>query len=213
MATAALTPVSWPRLTELLADRIAALTPADGGRWPRIVVDGAPAARTAELADALALALPPRGRPVLRVPSGGFLRPASLRYEYGRQDADAYYDLWLDAGALWREVFAPLAEDGDGRVLPSLWDPVTDRATRAGYERLPPGGVLLLDGPLLLGHGFPSDLGVHLRLTPAALARRTPEPERWTLPAFARYEDEVCPGEAADVLIRCDDPKRPAWTG
>ncbi len=213
MTAQRLTPVSWPRLTEALADRVAAMDTADGGVWPRIAVDGAPAARTAELADALAEALPPRGRPVLRVSAHGFLRPASLRYEYGKQDADAYYDRWLDAGALWREVFAPLAADGDGRVLPSLWDPVTDRATRAAYRQLPPGGVLLLDGPLLLGHGFPLDLTVHLRLSPAALARRTPVDEHWTLPAFERYEDEIGPAGTADVMVRCDDPAHPAWTG
>lgn len=206
-------PLSWPRLTEALADRVADLGTADGGAWPRVVVDGAPAAPTRALADALAEALPPRGRPVLRVPARGFLRPASLRLEYGRQDADTYYERWLDTGALWREVFAPLGADGDGRVLPSLWDPDTDRATRAAYRWLPPGGVLLLDGPLLLGHGFPLDLAVHLRLTPAALARRTPDDERWTLPAFARYEDEVRPVETADVTVRCDDPRRPAWSG
>lgn len=213
MAAPQLTPVSWPRLTGALADRVAALDTMDGGKWPRVAVDGAPAARTGELADALATALPPLGRPVLRVRARDFLRPASLRYEYGKRDADAYYTMWLDAGALWREVFAPLGEGGDGRVLPSLRDPATDRATRAAYEQLPSGGVLLVDGPLLLGHGFPLDLSVHLRLSPAALARRTPEEERWTLPAFERYEDEIEPAGTADVLVRCDDPKRPAWTG
>jgi hypothetical protein len=72
--------------------------------------------------------------------------------------------------------------------------------------------VLLLDGALLQGHGFPFDLCVHLRLSPAALARRTPEEERWMLPAFARYEDEMSPGETADILVHTDDPNRPAWT-
>ena len=213
MAAPQFTPVSWPRLTDALADRIARSDPADGGRWTRIAVDGAPAAGTETLADGLAEALPARGRPVLRVRARDFWRPASLRYEYGREDPDAYHDRWLDDGALWREVFAPLDPDGDGRVLPSLWDPRTDRATRADYVPLPPGGVLLLDGPLLLGRGFPLDLGVHLRLSPAALARRTAEQERWTLPAFARYEEETGPEEAADVLVRCDDPRHPAWTG
>jgi hypothetical protein len=213
MGRVPLTPITWPRLTETLVDRVAALPPSDARPWLRVAVDGAPAARPGDLADALAEALPGNGRPVLRVSTAGFWRPASLRYEYGKRDPDAYYDLWLDTGALWREVFDPLGPGGSGRVLPSLWDPATDRATRAPYVQLPPGGVLLLAGSLLQGHGFPFDLCVHLRLGPGALARRTEEAERWTLPAFARYDEEMAPEQSADVVIRCDDPRHPAWTG
>jgi hypothetical protein len=176
-------------------------------------VDGAPAAGTGDLADALAAALPARGLPVLRVRAEGFYRPASLRLEYGHEDVDAYYQLWLDTGALRREVLEPLGPGGSGRALPSLRDPATDRSTRADYVELPPGGVLLLDGPLLLGQGLPLDLTVHLRLSPAALERRTDDTERWTLPAYDRYAREALPEEAADVLVRADDPWHPAWTG
>jgi hypothetical protein len=208
-----LTAITWPRLTEALADRIAALKPLDGGPWPRIALDGAPAARPDAPAQALAEALRALGRPALRVSAHTYWRPASIRYEHGRRDPDAYYDTWLDTGALWREVFGPLGPGGSGRVLPSLWDPGTDRATRAAYEELPPGGVLLLDGAFLQGHGFPLDLTVHLRLSPAALERRTPPEERWTMPAFARYEAEMRPAQTADILVHTDDPNRPAWTG
>ena len=72
---------------------------------------------------------------MLVVPTEGFLRPASLRFEYGKEDPDAYADGWFDTGALWREVFGPLEAGGTGRVLPDLWDPVTDRATRTPYTR------------------------------------------------------------------------------
>jgi hypothetical protein len=143
----------------------------------------------------------------------GFLRPASLRLEYGHQDAESYYNGWYDTGALWREVFDPVGPGGDGRVLPDLWDPVTDRATRSPRARLPAGGVLLLHGPFLLRHWFPLDLSVHLVLTPGALRRRTPESEHWTLPAFERYDEESDPSGTADVLVRADDPRRPAWNG
>lgn len=73
--------------------------------------------------------------------------------------------------------------------------------------------MLLLDGPLLLGQGLPFDLTVHLALTPAALRRRTDPAEHWTLPAFDRYAREALPEESADVLVRADDPRHPAWTG
>lgn len=215
--------ITWERLTEALADRAMKITAGettagettaeDGSGWLRIGIDGAPAARPGELADRVAEALRLRGRSVLVAGTGGFLRPASLRYEYGREDPDTYYSGWFDTGALWREVFGPLEPGGTGRVLPDLWDSATDRATRSPHVELPPGGVLLLHGPFLLGYWFPFDLTVHLRLSPAALGRRTEESERWTLPAFQRYEDEVGPAEVADVVVRADDPRRPAWNG
>ncbi|HCA87702.1 MAG TPA: uridine kinase [Streptomyces sp.] len=206
--------VSWERLGDGLAERVDGLTAGrDGGPWLRVGIDGAPAAHPEEPAERLAEALRRRGRAVLAVPAAGFLRPASLRYEFGREDPDAYYDTWLDTGALRREVFGPLEPGGNGRVLPDLWDAEADRATRSPYAELPPGEVLLLHGPLLLGRWFPFDLAVHVRLSPGALARRTDAAERWTLPAFARYEDEVRPEEAADVVVRADDPQRPAWSG
>src|SRR5204862_1870891 len=140
-----------------------------------------------------------RGRPVIRVSAGWFLRPASLRFERGRTDPDALRDLWLDTPALRREVLDRVA--ADGRYLPTLWDPEADRATRADYEIAPPGAVLLLDGALLLGRGLPVDKTIHMRLSPAALTRRTPEAERWTLPAYERYADEVDPERVADVVV------------
>jgi len=72
--------------------------------------------------------------------------------------------------------------------------------------------VLLVDGCLLLGRGLPFDLTIHLRLSTAALARRTPADEQWTLPAYARYEAEAGPGRAADLVVRLDDPRHPAIT-
>jgi hypothetical protein len=205
--------ITWERLGDLLAERLLDLKPADGGPWPRIAIDGAPAARPGDLAHRVGEALRVRGRSSLVVGTEGFLRPASVRLEYGHQDVDAYYDGWYDTGALWREVFGPLEADGDGRVLPDLWDPAADRATRSPYVELPPGGVLLLHGPFLLRYWFPFDLSVHVLLSPGALRRRTPEAEHWTLPAFERYEHETDPVGTADVLVRADDPHRPAWSG
>ncbi|MGP4114029.1 uridine kinase [Streptomyces sp. 4N509B] len=216
-----LTAITWDRLADALAERVtragagagagSGSGSADG--WRRVLVDGAPAARPGHLAAALTDALRLRGRAAVTVAAEGFWRAASLRYEYGRNDPDAYYDHWLDTGALWREVVGPLEPGGTGRVLPDLWDPDRDRATRSAPVLLPPGGVLVLHGALLLGHGFPADLAVHVSLGSSALARRTDPDERWTLPAFARYEDEVRPAEHADVVVRADDPRRPAWNG
>lgn len=95
-------------------------------------------------------------------------------------------------------------------MLPSLWDADADRASRAAYVRLPPGGVVLVSGALLLGGGLPFDVTVHLALSPAALRRRTAPERRRTLPAFDRYAAEVAPDSFADVVVRVDDPRHPA---
>ncbi|WP_084961205.1 uridine kinase [Thermoactinospora rubra] len=199
-------PISPQALVEELAERIA----AGGGPWTRVAVDGAPAARPGELADRLVEPLRVRGRPVLRVSAGDFLRPASLRLEYGRTDPDEFYTAWLDTGGLTREVLGPLEPGGSGRVLPRLWNAETDRAYRVPYETLPERGVLLLDGTLLLGRGLPFEVTVHLALSKGALERRTDPAQRWRLPAYERYEREVCPQKVADVVVRADDPRHPA---
>lgn len=204
-------PITPAALVEELADRIAAAALGGGGPWLRVAVDGAPAAGPSDLADALAGPLRLRGRPVVRVGADGFLRPASLRFEQGRENPYAYYEDRLDENGLRREVLDPLESgSGTGRVLPSLWDPAADRATRAGYLTVPEGGVLVVDGTLLLGRWLPFELTVHLWLSAGALTRRTPAAERWTLPAYERYEAEVEPSRTADVTVRVDDPRHPA---
>lgn len=176
----------------------------------RVAVDGAPPARPDDLADATGTALRARGRPVARVSARWFWRQASLRLEYGRRDAVARYERWLDTGALRREVLDRLGPGGDRRFLPSLWDPDRDRATRADYRQVEPHTVLLLDGALLLGADLPVDAIIHIRLSAGALRRRMPADDAWMLPAFERYDTEVRPADQADVLVLADDPTHPA---
>lgn len=200
-------PISPESLVQELADRLA---DERTGESLRVAVDGAAAAAPDRLAEALVDPLRLRGRPALPVRAADFLRPASLRYEFGRDNPDAFYADWLDEAGLRREVLDPAGSGGSGRILPSLWNARTDRASRASYVHLPPGAVLLVSGPLLLGGGLPFDLTIHLVLSPAALARRTDPADGWTLPAFARYADEVAPATFADVVVRMDDPRHPA---
>ncbi|NUR62080.1 MAG: uridine kinase [Catenulispora sp.] len=204
-----------PISPERLAERIAELVIEAGDAptetpWTRLAVDGAPGSGTADVAAAVAALLVDAGRPVQRISAGDFLRPRSLRLEHGREDPDVFYTEWLDVKGLMREVFDPLTAGGSGRVLPSLWNAERDRASRAPYVELPPGGVLILEGALLFGVGLPFDVSVHLWLSKGALARRTPEDMAWTLPAYARYDVEVDPSRAASLTARMDDPRHPA---
>jgi hypothetical protein len=199
------TPVTPARLV----DEVVALVDARAGRV-RLALDGPPPTRPLALAERVADALRTRGRMAVVVSAGDFLRPASVRLEFGREDPDEFLDGWLDAGGLRREVLDPAGPSGSGRVLPRLWDAVADRAHRDRYVVLPTDGVVLVAGALLLGRGLPFDLAVHLRMTNAALARTLPEAERWTLPAYARYADERSPEAQADLVVLSDHPTRPA---
>ena len=198
-------PISFDRLAAELTERLLA---RPGRAWVRVAVDGA--VGTGNLAEDLAGRLRVGGRPVLTVSTMDYLRPASLRFERGRTDPGARYTDWLDESALRREVLDPLAPGGTGMVLPALWDAERDRATRQDRVMLPPGGMLIAHGELLLGRGLEFDLTVHLALSTGALRRRLPEAEHWALPAYQRYEAEVRPAEISDVLVRTDDPRHPA---
>jgi hypothetical protein len=168
----------------------------------RVLVDGV---GSAALADSLVEGLTAASRPVVRVAAGDFLRPAGERYEWGREDPQSFRDRWVDTGALRREVLDAALT---GSVLPALWDAERDRSARAVPVPVPPRGVVVVDGLFLLGLGLPAELVVHVSVSPAGLLRRGLP--AWQLPAFASYEDEVRPGDISDVLVRAEDPQRPA---
>ena len=204
MTARAPSPISPDGLIDGIAARALALRP------PGVVlVDGSPATEPDRIADAVAVQIRTAGRPALHVDSRTFWRDASLRLEFGREDVDSYLD-WVDAGALRREVVDRLRA---GRpVLPSLRDPVTNRATRTEPVDVG-GGVVVISGAFLLRHDLDPDLVVHLAASAGALARRLPEDQAWTVPAFTRYDRESRPSSRSDVVVRCEDPKRPAVLG
>lgn len=189
-----------PTSREAVADELAARAEKRDGRV-RVLVDGPPPADPDGLGAAVAEELRLRGRTAVAVRARDFLRPASLRLEYGHHDEDMLLDGWLDVGALLREVL------GDGPVLPRLWDAARDRAFRDEYVE---ADVVVLSGSLLLGRGLPAEITAHLHMGRAALGRRTPPEDRWTLPVFERYERERNPSGEADVLVMADHPDRPA---
>ncbi|MGH8963273.1 MAG: uridine kinase [Jatrophihabitantaceae bacterium] len=195
-------PVSRDVLIALLAERINRST-----GLVRVAIDGPAPAAPHELAGSLVDPLRALGRPVHLVRAETFWHDASLRLEYGHEDADSYLG-WLDAQTLRREVLDPVTTSGS--YLPSLRDPATNRATRERPRTVEPNAVLVVSGELLLGLGLPFELTVHLAMSPGARARRIDPELAWTLPAFDRYDAEVAPQERADLVVRVDDPDRPA---
>jgi hypothetical protein len=167
----------------------------------------------ADLADAVAARLSAAAVPVARVRAGDFFRARSIRLEHGRDDPDAFYDLWYDFAALRREVLDPLGARGRGRWLPRLRDRLTDRSVREPAREAAPGTVAVVDGRFLLRDdvrpGF--DLVVHLVVSPAAQQRRLPAEELARVrPAWERYLAECRPAENADLVAKFDHPDRPA---
>jgi hypothetical protein len=177
----------------------------------RVAVDGPPCADPETFAAGLVAPLRELSRPAVVIVASGFWRDASLRLEYGREDVESYLS-WLDAAALRREVLEPAVTTG--HYLPSLRDPVSNRATREAPRGVEDGLVLLVSGSLLLRHGLPFDRTIHLALSSAARARRTLPEQAWTLPAYDAYDAEVRPVDTAGVAIKLDDPRHPAlsWT-
>jgi hypothetical protein len=190
-------PVSRGALVALIQERL--------GGARRIAIDGPPPARPELIAESLVDSLHSAGRKAIHVRAADFLRPASTRLELGRTNPDSYYERWVDLGALEREVLSH-----PDRVLPTFWNPATDRATRAAYVELGPDGVVVLSGALLLGAGLSLDFAVHLQMSIAAIARRLDPSLSWTLPAYQRYAAEVEPSSFADVVVRMNDPNHPA---
>ena len=176
-------------------------------------VDGAVDADTRAYAGHLANALRRRARTVLLTDWTAFWRPRSLRYEFGRDDPDAFHDGWLDVSGLHREVLDPLGAPSGRWWVPSLHDSSTDRASRAAREDVPDEAVLVFAGPFLLRddvrRGF--DAVVHLTTSDAAIRRRTPEQDvTRVLGGWHRYLAESDPVERASAVLRCEDPRHPA---
>jgi hypothetical protein len=184
----------------------------------RLGIDGPVRQDTADLADAVAARLVAAAIPVARVRAWDFLRARSIRLEHGRDDPDAFYDLWYDLAALRREVLDPLGPDGAGagRWLPRLRDPDTDRSAREPARLAAPGTVAVVDGRFLLRDDVRPglDLTVHLLVSPAAQQRRLPPEETArVIPAWARYLRDARPAEHATVVAKFDHPDRPAVLG
>lgn len=192
-------PISQDALVERVVERVLALP-----GYRVLGVDGADAARPLDLAHRVAATLRGTGRPAEVVSLHDYVRPASLRVEFGR-DEISYRTAWFDYDALRREVIDALHDEG--RWLPALWDEATDRSARAAIRTAAADTVLLVAGPMLLDHSLRFDLTVRLDLSEPALRRTTPPEAHWTIPALLkRPETSTTP----TFFARWDHPDRPA---
>nr|WP_221333481.1 hypothetical protein [Nocardia transvalensis] len=187
-------------MAELVTTRAAALS------GPGVVaVDGADAAEPEEFARSVADRLRARGRPADVISLHDYVRPASLRLEFGR-DEMSYRDAWFDYAGLNREVLQALRDHH--RWLPALWNEATDRSARA--TTIPASGdtLLLIAGPMLLGRALDFDLTVELRMSEGALRRTTTPAQEFTIDAILRHRRESTTDP--DILVNWDHRDRPA---
>lgn len=198
-----------PRFTPItvcgLIDSITDLVLATPTRLA-IAIDGADAAEPISLAQAVADNVRAHGRGCDVVSLHDYVKPASLRLEFGRNDEMSYRTIWFDYDALAREVVDAL--HNDARWLPALWNEQADRSARTRVRAAAAGDVVLVTGPMLLGRNLAFDSTIRLHLSEAALLRATHTDQLWTVPALLRHEQETA--EQPDVDVRWDHRDRPA---
>ncbi|MEV0946466.1 hypothetical protein [Rhodococcus sp. NPDC049939] len=195
------TPTSPQALVALVAERCLAV---DG--VVVAAIDAPEAAHPISFAGAVQSFLRERGRPCAVVSLHDFVRPASLRFEYGRDNELSYRTLWFDYEALRREVVQSIRVDR--RWLPRLWDEDEDRSARCPQELAAGEQVILVTGPMLLGRDFGFDVTVQLHLSEGALRRHTPPSRQWTIAALLCHNAEIT--ETPNLLVRYDHPAKPA---
>jgi uridine kinase len=194
----------------------------------RVAVDGPPAAGKTTLADELAVVLQERGREVIRSSIESFLLPRAQRYRRGEDSPEGCYHDSFDFEALHRVLLDPLGPDGDRRFQQAVYDRDTDTALSPPVAAAAAAAVLLFDGVFLLRPelidrwdlrifvfaAFEETLArARIRdLAPLGSTARVEERFRNRyLPSQQHYFDTVRPTDLADIVVRNDEPERPAW--
>ncbi|OPX15549.1 hypothetical protein [Gordonia sp. i37] len=202
-AVPAYRPIDPEGLVVTCAERCAALP-----GQPVVGIDGAVAARPDLLALRVIEVLRSRGRAAEVVRVGDYVRPASLRLEWGPHDPEAFTTSWYDFAALRREVLDGIRDHR--RWLPRLWDELSDRSFRDQRLDAASGQITLIAGEMVVRDDLDLDLTIALRMSRAALLRRTPSDRQWTIdPLLDHQRDAPDP----DVEVRYDQPDRPALRG
>ena len=193
----------------------------------RVAVDGPPAAGKTTLADELAGVLRAQGREVVRATIDDFLFPRAQRYPRGEYSAEGCYFDAHDYDALNRVLLDPLGPGGDRRFQPAVYDRTADAVLSPPITTAPRDAVLVFDGVFLMRPELIDrwDLRVFVSTAPEKtvdravirerrVSSRADVERRWHeryLPAQRLYFDRDRPAERADLVVRNDDPERPAY--
>jgi uridine kinase len=194
----------------------------------RVAVDGPPAAGKTTLADELGDALRAQGRYVIRASIESFLFPRAQRYRRGELSAAANYHDNFDYDALRRILLDPLGPGGDRGFQRAVYDNQTDSAVSEPITVAPVDAVLIFEGVFLMRPELIDrwDLRIFVsvafeeivaraRIRDAARYGTPDDVERRFrsryLPSQQFYLDTVRPTDRADILVRNDEPERPAW--
>ena len=171
-----------------------------------VAVDGADAADPVAFAEQISHLLRGSGRGGGVVSLHDFVRPASVRLEYGHHDELSYRTLWFDYQAVDREIVRALRERGTW--LSALWDEQADRSARAPVTSAGAQDVVFVAGPMLLGRGLDFDVSVHLQTSERTVRRLTPKEQLWTVSPLIDHQRETT--DNPTFLVRWDHPERPA---
>lgn len=212
---------------ELLSLLVQAIQSVTVAHPPRVAIDGPPASGKTTLADELAAVLRGRGRNVIRATVDNFLFPRAQRYRRGEYSAEGCYFDTHDTEALNRVLLDPLGPDGDRRFQHTVYDHTSDTALSPPVTTAAADAVLVFDGVFLLRPELVDqwDLSIFVsaelektvhraviregrQSSPAEVERRWRE--RY-LPAQQLYFAAARPAEHADIVVRNDEPQRPAW--
>jgi uridine kinase len=208
-----------------LAARIAALRPAHPAR---VAIDGIDAAGKTTLADELAVALAPHGRPVIRASLDDFHRPRAERYaRHGSLSSVGFYEDAFDYATLQSALLRPLGPGGGRRYRRAVFDVVANTPLPEEWLLAADDAILLFDGvfalrpelnetwdyrifvqiPLALSleRALVRDLALH----GSAETVRESYTRRY-MPAQERYLATVRPMDLADAIVENTDPARPA---
>lgn len=205
-----------------LADALSALSLA---HVPRVAIDGPDAAGKTTFANELAVLISAR-RPVVRLGSDDFHRPAGARYRRGDMSPEGYYLDSFDNEMIVAAVLHPLGPGGDGEYLAAAFDYRSGRPV-AGRRRIAdPAALLLFDGVFLQRRELREhwDAVIYLHVAPEESLRRALIRDRGLLGSdeiiLARYSGRYLPGQVlyrgadhpvdrADTVLDMTDPARP----
>lgn len=207
--------VSPDDLLDLVHGRVRSAVPRD--RPCLVGVDGADGAGKSTFADRLARSLAASGLEAEHVSVDGFHRSRLERYARGRRSPEGF---WLDSydyEALHRELLVPWRR-GTGLYRTAVRDVSADAAVLVPARRVPPRGVLVVDGIFLLRDELVDvwDLTVRLEVPPVERFRRMsgrdgspadpshPDNRRYLL-GQRLYEDACDPAGRADVVVEMGD--------